>query len=126
MPNARQLGYMLFAVDKQPYCVWGWDLRARNQEYLAGVDHDYFEYVAKAHAVQLEGPEAQRAAMALRSAYHHGLETLFTLMCAGLQAPGCIAAWILLSRSADLRSLVSAIHSGHGHVFNYLDLSEVA
>jgi hypothetical protein len=126
MSEAPQLGYMLFAVDKKPFCVWGWELRRRNQEYLAGVDHEYFEYLAKAHATQLDGPDAQRAAMALRSAYHHGLETLFTLICAGLQAPGCIAAWILLSRSSDLRSLVAAIQGGHARILNYLDLSEVS
>src|SRR3989442_10726786 len=64
--------------------------------------------------------------MALRSAYHHGLETLFTLICAGLQAPGCVAAWILLSRSSDLRSLVAAIQGGHARILNHLELSEVS
>lgn len=126
MPEGNQLEYMMFAVDDEPYCVWDWWLRRRNQQYLAGVDHDYFEYIAKTHATQLEGPDAQRAAMALRSVYHHGLETLFTLICAGLQAPGCVAAWILLSRSSDLRSLVSAIQRGHARILNHLDLPEVS
>jgi hypothetical protein len=126
MPVPPRLEYMLFAVDDQPYCVWGWELRRRNQQYLTGVDHEYFDYLAKTHVVQLESTDSQRSAMALRAAYHHGLETLFTLICAALQAPGCVAAWILLSRSSDLRSLVSAVQGGHAKILNHLSLQEVS
>jgi hypothetical protein len=54
------------------------------------VDPTYFDYVGRVNAEVLGTDEEQHAAMAIRTAYHHGLETLFALMFAAIQAP---TAW---------------------------------
>lgn len=100
----------LFAVDEEPYCLWEYDTGERNLACLKGIDSQYFSFIAASNYAlfvdeqsknlidgELSGDNLQRAALAMRTAYHHGLETFFTLVCAGIQAPLCVHAWILLS-----------------------------
>lgn len=102
--------YSRFAVGEVPYCVWDWDLSSINRRYLRQIDPDYFEYVAKSHFDGLATEEdAHRAATALRMAYYHGLETLFALVCAGLQAPDCVVGWMQQYHVTTLRTLVGHI-----------------
>lgn len=117
--------YSVFVVDDIPYCVWEWDLQERNLRFVESIDHEYFEYLATTYATQLDGPHAQRAATALRTAYHHGLETFFTLVCATLQAPLCIVGWMQKCQTHQLRNLVRKIHEGHHKIRNKLCLQEV-
>ena len=74
----------MFAVDETPYCVWEEDLRERNLRFVESIDYRYFEYIATTHAANLEGEDQQRAAIALRTGYHHALETFFTLLKTGV------------------------------------------
>lgn len=83
-----------FAVRNQTYCVWDHDLSQRNDSFLRSLDGQYFRYQVEIHAPQLNGENAQRAAVALRAAYHHSLETLFSLLGALTQAPSCVAGWL--------------------------------
>lgn len=101
--------YGIFAVGDEPHCVWAWDLAERNLQFIEGVDEGYFEYLAGAYQNDLDGDDAQRAAMALRASYHLSLETMFGLMAATLQAPDCAVGWVLKVRSEQLRSIVEAL-----------------
>src|SRR5690349_21028069 len=86
--------YVPFVVNEKPFCVWEWDLPQRNLDFIGSLDAEYFEYVAKISARELEGEDCQRAAVTIRAAYSHGLETLFALLFAALQAPACMVGWI--------------------------------
>ncbi len=117
--------YSVFVVDDVPYCVWEWNLGTRNLQFVEGIDHEYFEYLATTHAAQLDGPHSQRAAIALRTAYHHGLETFFTLLCATLQAPLCIVGWVQKCQTPQLRNLVRKIQEERHQIRNKLRLQQV-
>lgn len=101
-----------FAVREQPYCAWGEDLAERNDAFLRSLDPTFFRYLTELHLPQLEGDHAQRAAVALRTAYHHSLETLFSLLGALTQAPGCVPAWLPKCSNRELRDLVNDISQG--------------
>lgn len=117
--------YSIFAVDETPYCVWEYDLRDRNLRFVESIDHRYFEYLASTHAANLEGEDRQRAAIALRIGYHHALETLFSLLCASVQAPGGVVGWIQKCSAGQLRSLVRKIQEGRHHLHNRIGLSAI-
>jgi hypothetical protein len=105
--------HSIFAVDDLPYCVWDWDIRSVNLQFIQSIDPGYFEYSAGVHTDNLEGEDKQRAATALRSAYHHGLETLFALICATLQAPDCVVGWLQKYQPSQLRRMVTSINKGN-------------
>jgi len=110
-----------FVVGEEPYCLWEWDFRERNVDFLGSIDPDHFTYLAKVHGEQLD-TEPQRAAVVLRTAYHHGLETFFALLFAALQAPGCAYAWLQKYRVGQLRRLVHSVTVGRP-IRNRLQLS---
>ncbi len=117
-----RIKYCIFAVEYKPYCVWGWDLHEKNVEFIEGIDWQYFEYFAKTHVAQLDGENAQHAAIALRTVYHLGLETLFTLICAAIQAPDCVVGWVQKCTSGQLRRLIKIIDEGNSQLINKLGL----
>lgn len=105
-----EVGSVIFLVGNDPYCAWC--TKDTNAVFLRGVDTDYFHYLAKIHGEMLGGENKQKAAIALRTAYYHGLETLFMLMFAALQAPYSVAGWLVKCQSAQLRKLVNDATSG--------------
>ena len=109
--QGRELQARLFAVGADPYCVWDWNLHERNIEYLESLDPDYFDYVGRVNSPQLDSEHAderRRAATAIRTAYHHGLESFFALLFATLQAPWCVVGWMQVYSPAGLREMVRA------------------
>lgn len=98
-----------FAINNRAFACWDWDLRKKNVEFLKGIDPEYFAYVAEVNTKFLEGEEKHRAALSLRLAYSHGLETLFALLCSTVQAPDCVVGWILNYRPSDLRIILEQI-----------------
>lgn len=107
--RVRYMERYLFAVGDEPFCLWGYDLARENDVFLRSFDSSYFEYVARLHLNHLEGEDAPRAAIALRAAYHHGLEALFSLLGALSQAPAAVTAWIPRCSNSRLRRVVSDI-----------------
>lgn len=88
------------------------DLPERNLEFLRGLDGGYYEHVATSQARFLvDEASAQYGAAALRIAFEAGTETLLALMCAGMQAPGCVVGWMLSYQNRDLREMVRAMAS---------------
>jgi hypothetical protein len=109
MRERPSMQYSIFAVDHAPYCIWDEDLRARNLEFLKWIDPEYFTYLATAHTPQLNERLKKRASIALRAGYHHGIETIFSLLCATLQAPDCLMGWIHKCKTEQLRKVVNKI-----------------
>lgn len=101
-----------FAVGNTAYCCWEHDLPERNEQFLAGIDCEYFWYVVHRHLDALDGDDRQRAALALRASYHHGVETLFSFLGALAQAPDCVAAWLPKCSTPDLRCIVRGFTVG--------------
>jgi len=121
-----------FAVDTRPICVQDPEILERNREFLARVDCTYFIYLADVHAAQLDGENAQAAALSLRAAYSHGLEALFAFLGALIQAPECVYGWLAKYRNHELASLIGKIGSGkpvltklHAKILKWNDLSAV-
>lgn len=106
-----------FLVDEKAYCFWDDDIRMRNRDFINRIDAGYFEYQANIHYSvlneidenQADKRTRQHAAVALRSAYSHGLEVLFSLLFATLQAPDCVFGWFSRYSNSDLRNVVTKI-----------------
>lgn len=99
----------LFAIDETPLCLWDLDIGKHNMDFINSIDPGYFEHIANIHSQLLDGEEKQYAANALRLAYSQGLESLFALLCATLQAPNCVVGWLLKYRNNELDSVVKKI-----------------
>lgn len=108
--------YRFFVVGERPLCVWGTDTQSLALEFLDNLDATYFEYIANTHSQNIiedkpREKESQFAALAIRMAYSQALETLFALLCAAIQAPFCIHAWVDNYQSRELYTLVRKIHN---------------
>jgi hypothetical protein len=101
-----------FAVNETPYCFWDLEVHKKNLKFINNIDPKYFEHIADLNGELLEGEQKQYAAAALRIAYSHGLETLFALLCAAVQAPDCVIGWFLKYRNNELFDLVRKINEG--------------
>jgi len=91
---------------------------------------EYFVNVALHNDKQLEENEKNFAALSIRLAYFHGIETFFSLICATLQAPECVVGWLRKYSVNSLRKMVEDINSGQNiktkngpHQFSYEELS---
>ena len=111
-----------FAVGETPYCVWEWDLVERNLEFIEGLKPEFFAYLAEVHNKELTGEQRQLAALALRALYSQGLETLFALLMAAVQAPDCIVGWLPKYTLTQLRDLVKKISTAQP-IFSKLSLN---
>ncbi|MHB1317534.1 MAG: hypothetical protein ACYCYF_02825 [Anaerolineae bacterium] len=102
--------YSRFAVDKTPMCVWEWDLQERNLAFIESIDPTYFAYLADVHEQRLaDADHSQHAALSIRMAYAHGLETFFAFLLAAVQAPDCVIGWVHAYSDSDLRDLVRKV-----------------
>lgn len=99
-----------FVINDIAFACWDWELGRKNIEFLEGIDSEYFAYVANLHIMHINDDENKhRAALSLRLAYSHGLETLFALLCSAVQAPQCTIGWVLNYRNRNLVDLVRKI-----------------
>lgn len=100
-------------VGTKHYGVWDGDVAGHNLACLRSVDHEQFKYLARVHSARLpRKPTTHQAALALRTAYGVGLETLLAWLAALVQAPHCVYAWLDLYRAGELDRVVKFI-SGH-------------
>jgi len=123
---SEKLDHCVFKVDSIPYCVWDLNLHEKNMEFISSIDPKYFEYLAKIHYKNIESEEKLLASVALRTAYYHGLETLFTLLCATIQAPDCMFGWVLKSHPFEVRNMVEKIKKGSNDIFNKFKLDHIS
>jgi hypothetical protein len=105
--------YSKFAVDENPWCVWDWNLEELNLTFIKSIEPTYFEYLAKAYVSSSTEEQEQNAALALRTAYSHGLETFFAFLFATIQAPDCVIGWVHKYEISHIKSLVNKINNWH-------------
>lgn len=102
--------YYMFAVNETPYCIWEHDLKERSLEFLESIDCEYFDYLADVNYNQIDGENKQRAAISLRSGFYHGLETLFILISALIQAPEAAFAYCQKSYPKDIKEIINKLN----------------
>jgi len=104
----------VLAVADEPYCLWEHPLDTHNLDFLKGIDAEYFAAVGRMAAPEKQEAieDEHRAATVARLAFHQGIETLFSLLGAMLQAPKCVYAWLAKCGNSTLRDIVSAISNG--------------
>lgn len=114
--NTLDLQYTFILVGERPFCIWDSDLKKHSLEFIDTLDPSYFDYMANVHldnirdGEEARNKESQYAALAMRATYSQGLETLFALISAAIQAPRCVPAWMSLYKNHELRSVVDKIH----------------
>jgi hypothetical protein len=108
--------YIPFKVYDRTYCLWGVDLPQRNLEAIDNIDSDHFDFLAHLYYEKLQSEHKQNVALAIRMAYGHAVETLFSLICATLQAPFCFYAWMLKYRPSDVPKMISEIGNYNFHL----------
>jgi len=113
----------IFVVNEEPYCIWEVDILERNNEFLNGIDTEYFDYVLKVHS---EADDEKRASIALRATFHHVTETMFSLLGAYIQAHDCVHAWIAKCTNQDLRELIGKISASRNDLFTKLNIEKVS
>ena len=74
----------------------------------------YFQYLNEVHQ---KAADEKRASVALRAALYHGMETLFSLLGAFLQAPDCAYAWVAKCNNSDLRTILQRINAKDKSLF---------
>lgn len=117
MGGERTLQPVPFPVNNRSYCIWDTDLVRKTDEFLEDFSSGYFRFLSDSFQ-EIAPPDSPLGALALRISYHHGLESLFSLLAAYLQAPQAIMAWIGLCSTEVLRSLVAQISSGEARILN--------
>ncbi|GAB1406154.1 hypothetical protein MASR1M8_00730 [Thermomonas brevis] len=110
-------------VHREPYCLWGHDIKERNVEFLKGLDTDYFDFLT---TLGLEAEDSKRASVMLSTTLHHATETLFSLVGAYVQAPDCVYAWIAKCQNSQLRNFVKDIASGDESIVRKLNLQSLS
>lgn len=112
-PDTRTAQYTLYAILDEPYCLWDWDVQARAREFLDGIDHGYFEYLAlQGQRLVADPAHGLHSAAAMRLGYFHGAETLFLLIGAFIQAPHAPQAFVSECWPAQLRKLLTRLSVG--------------
>lgn len=107
------LSNVVFSVNDDPFCIWDISLNERNMEFLEQFDSEYFAYLATTALNDLEDKEHKKhAALLMRQGLYHGLETLFSMLGALIQAPDCVYGWILKCNPRDVRKIVERINHG--------------
>lgn len=105
------LSNSVFSVNEDPFCIWDISLSKRNLDFLEQFDAGYFEYLASIALRDIEDTEhKKRAALLMRQGLYHGLETLFSMLGALIQAPDCVYGWILKCNPGDVRKIVERIN----------------
>lgn len=115
----------IIVVNNEPYCIWEIDLKERNLRFLNAINSEYFKYLIRIHFENVEEKEDKWAAVALRIGYFHGLETLFSLIGAFLQAPDCVYAWLLKCPPGELRTLIKRINQSDATIFTKLNIKNI-
>ena len=118
--------FVIFPVNKRAYSVWSFNVRRDNLEFIKGISADFFSYLGTIHGDKTDGDDGAHAAIALRLAYHHGVETLLSLLAGTLQAPEAIVAWMGKCRTSDLREIVEDISNKNQSLLRLLGVKEVS
>jgi hypothetical protein len=115
-----------FVVGDKPFCFWGFDLKARNLEFLNSFDPTYFEFLATRAYQELDNEAKMHASILIRTSYYHSLETFFSLLGATIQAPHFVIGWIMKCGNTDLRDFIKRVNCGSNTILNRLLINRVS
>ena len=114
-----------FAVNERGCAFSDWELQKKNIEFLEGIDPGYYSYIASTSLEKLNSEDKHYAALSLRISYYQGLETLFALIAATVQAPKCPLGWMLAYENHELKKVVRKI-SSESDIYTRLRLDYVS
>ena len=117
------LDTVIIVVDEEPFCIWEMELAERNKEFLEGIDVGYWDYILNTN---FNSDDEKRASIALRSAFHHSLETMFSLLGGFLQAPDCVYAWVAKCSNVQLRSVIRKITQQNSTLFTRFHIQQIS
>ena len=109
----------LVVVNDEPYCIWEVNLIERNKEFIEGIDTDYFKFISETF---IAIDDKKRESIALRIAYHHALETMFSFIGAFVQSPGCVYAWLAKCSTPTLRAVIQRISKSDKALYTYWNI----
>ncbi len=112
--------------EKKVFNVWMEDVQNSNLAFLKNIDMEYYLFLSETLREELEGESKRKAALALRTAYHQGLETMFSFLGCMVQAPHAPVAWIPNCATNDLRSVVKAIDDHSVSVMVHKSIEELS
>lgn len=104
-----ELQQCALVIKDKPYCYWDTNILEKNLQFIDGIDPTYFQKIAEMYIENLDGDNSQVAALSIRATYFHGLETMFSLLCATIQASYCVYGWLHHYDGGQLRSMVTSI-----------------
>jgi len=90
--------------------MWDTDISRLTLEFLENIDPGYYEFIANSHIEAAIDEKCMSSSIAIRAAYSQGLETLFALISAAVQAPRCVPGWIVSYSNRDLYSVIRKIN----------------
>lgn len=113
-------------IEERGLAFWDYEILEKNLNFINLIDPEYFEYVAKSNFAVLEDEVSnekskQYAAINLRSAYFQGLEVLFSLLFATIQAPDCVIGWILKYTNTNLSEVIKKFVNGDDITTQYIE-----
>lgn len=118
-----------FAVDENAFCVWDLDLEQKNKEFIQDFNTKFFDFLSGMYHNHWENENNEKAkqylSFMIRTSYSHALESLFSLMCATIQAPDCVYGWLNKYRITDLRNLVLKIKNKQP-IYTKLNLENIS
>ncbi len=125
--NTIDFQYGFFIVGERPFCLWDHEIKKINLQFLNSIDPEYFVYLADTNFEKLgdENEEVhQHAALAIRTAFSQGLETLFALLFGFIQAHHCVVAWMNLYKNSELYDLIRKV-SKHEKILSLLKIQYI-
>lgn len=129
--------YAHLVISERKLAFWDSEINQKNLDFINMLEPEYFKFLAKVNFDILNSDnhlikEKQFAAMNLKAIYSQGLETLFSLLFATVQAPDCVIGWILKYENKELETVVGDFDKGekiftkfHEEIITWNDISNL-
>lgn len=117
-------------IDDRYFALWDIEIKTKSKDFAESINIDYFDYILNANRSKAKSDS--NAAMAIKIAYHHSLETFFSLLGAYVQMPNAPYAWMLKYQTFQLKNVVRKIKHGdktllhHWHNLEVVNIESIA
>ncbi|MCA9951249.1 MAG: hypothetical protein KDE48_16475 [Anaerolineales bacterium] len=100
-------------VQERSFKIISNEFKILNSTFINKMPVNYFRFIAETNNLQdMSQDDKHNAAIALRMGYFHGLETLFSVLFAALQAPKAVIGWLDLYKNQDIKEIINKIRTG--------------
>jgi len=118
---------VIVMVDEEPYCFWSLNPQGENLEYLNSINGRYFEDMGNVLLEEFGKREDKlNISTMMRINYYHALETLFSYLCALVQAPDYVVGWIQMASTPNLKHVVARIDSHDDSIKRTLNIDAIS